>query len=367
MGGCLSIDELKQKYTDEGVLLGHPVMNNKTVLGRVLLLPNPDKRQFPYTSRDKIARYNTVIASFTENSKQHRKTGIRQMLRLRATPKIYAQVVFVLLLAFASLRGYGQQPAKRNVLFIGNSLTYFSDMPARLTAMVAQTNPEINLEFSTYPGMSLSDHLDNIIESRTGDTINTRKKRGTEQTPTELLILSRKWDLIVLQEGTGNLLVPESRKRRVNTAIRSIRKLANDSTCQFAIVKTWISINTKYPQQYCHPSYWVTGEFNGKPYCSATIRSMAEERQLLSLAYDSTATETQIGRVEIGRTHYALIDQHPEITLYEDDYHPSPLGAYLNACLFYKFLTGKNAVSINYVGDVDLKTAQLLREAADNG
>ena len=86
-------------------------------------------------------------------------------------------------------------------------------MPEYLSAMLAVSHQNILVETSVFPGMSLSDHLTSVIESRTENGINTRRKWSDEHTETETKILSRQWD-IILQEGTIGLLIPEVRKYR---------------------------------------------------------------------------------------------------------------------------------------------------------
>jgi hypothetical protein len=78
-----------------------------------------------------------------------------------------------------------QSTEELNVLFIGNSLTYFYDMPQTLQMMLNETNPNIKIDQSTNPGQSLSGHLSDIITSRTENGISTRKKEEGEQTETE--------------------------------------------------------------------------------------------------------------------------------------------------------------------------------------
>jgi hypothetical protein len=116
---------------------------------------------------------------------------------------------WMLFLLFQAVGTYGQKAVKKNVLFIGNSLTYYAGMPEYLKAMLEATNQPIDIVVSAYPGMSLESHLQNIIESRTQDGINTRPKRPGEQTPTETLLLSKQWDIIILQEAPVRILIPE--------------------------------------------------------------------------------------------------------------------------------------------------------------
>ncbi len=64
-------------------------------------------------------------------------------------------------------------------------------MPQSVQKMLNETDPNIKIEQSTFPGMSLSAHLDNIIESRTENGISTRKKVEGEITDTEKKIAKK--------------------------------------------------------------------------------------------------------------------------------------------------------------------------------
>src|SRR5690554_2712250 len=109
-----------------------------------------------------------------------------------------------------------------NVLFIGNSLTYFYDMPQTVQKTLNETNPNIKIEQSTFPGLSLSAHLNNIITSRTENGVSTRRKEEGEKTETEIKIAEKKWDIVILQTGTVSVLIPENREFKSNNAILEI-------------------------------------------------------------------------------------------------------------------------------------------------
>ncbi|MFD2574513.1 DUF4886 domain-containing protein [Spirosoma soli] len=199
-------------------------------------------------------------------------------------------------------------------MFIGNSLTYYNGMPEYLDQMLKATHQRVHIETSTFPGMSLADHLDNVIEAKTENGIRTRKKQPNEQTETEVKILSRKWDVIVLQEGTIRLLIPEARKYSVNTAIEKIKKLNNNLNTAFILFKTWPSKH-KYPEQFCYRSSMIDPSIQKPSCCSAKIKDVEEEFALLSAAYDSTAAATQIGKIEVGQKHYKIIGSPQEVMM----------------------------------------------------
>lgn len=72
----ITIDELKEKYPDEWILLGNPEMKDASVLGGVILFHSKDKKEVCYIGRDKTADFDTVTITFAGDIKQHRKVGI---------------------------------------------------------------------------------------------------------------------------------------------------------------------------------------------------------------------------------------------------------------------------------------------------
>ncbi|MCS3868983.1 hypothetical protein J3D55_001899 [Chryseobacterium ginsenosidimutans] len=251
-----------------------------------------------------------------------------------------------------------------NVLFIGNSLTYFHDMPQTVQKMVDETNPNIKIEQSTFPGQSLSGHLSEIITSRTEDGINTRQKEAGEITETEKKILEKKWDFIILQTGTVDVLIPENRELKVNKAIADIKKLVSNPECKFILFNTWASKNT-YPQQYCYPNYFIDESIQKDQCCSPVIKSLENEVEIINEAYQLIAKENNLIKSDNGSKVFEVLTKHPEIELYEDEIHPNKYGSFLNACIFYQILTDKKASNLKYNGDIEAKTSAILKKTAE--
>ena len=251
-----------------------------------------------------------------------------------------------------------------NVLFIGNSLTYYHDMPQSVQKMLNETHPNIKIEQSTFPGMSLSAHLDNIIESRTENGISTRKKVQGEITDTEKKIAEKKWDVVILQEGTVRLLIPEARAYKVETAITEIKKLNTNPNCKFILFKTWPS-KDEYPKEYCYSKWAINRSLEKDQYCSPVIENVAQEMELINESYDLVAQKNSLLKSDNGAKFYEVLTKHPEIELYEDDSHPNKYGAFLNACVFYQMLTDKKASELKYTGEIEPKTAELLKKISE--
>ena len=76
----ISIEDIKNKYPDEWILLGNPEIKNTLVLGGIVLYHSKDKKEVCYIGRDKISGYSTVTIAYAGNLKQNRKIGILSRL-----------------------------------------------------------------------------------------------------------------------------------------------------------------------------------------------------------------------------------------------------------------------------------------------
>lgn len=258
---------------------------------------------------------------------------------------------------------------KINVLFIGNSLTYYHDMPKTLQKMLDETNPVFNIEQSTFPGMSLSKHLQNIIFESNGDNISTRKKQEGEITDTEKKIIEKDWDFIVLQEATGNLYFPKVVEEIIGSTIKDIESRVTNSNCKFIIFKTWPSKEV-YPREkvgvpkhlYNREKYYVNEKIsNQEKFYSQEILNLDEDVKVLNEAYNSLAEKEGFMTTNHTNLYQSVIKKNPEINLYDDEYHPSEAGSFLNACEFYSIFTNNKPSKLKYNGNLNIKEATILK------
>ncbi len=274
-------------------------------------------------------------------------------------------LLILIILTTISCKSQQKDSAKEiNVLFIGNSLTYFYDMPQTVQKMLNETNLNIRIEQSTFPGQSLDGHLSDIITSRTENGINTRKKEEGEKTETEIKIAEKKWDVVILQTGTISVLIPENRELITNKAISEIKKLVSNPNCKFILFNTWPSKN-EYPKQYCYPSRMIDKSILKERCCSPTLENLEQETNLINESYDSVARKNNLLKSDNGNKFYEVLTNYPEIELYEDDSHPNKYGAFLNACIFYQILTNKKASELKFTGEIEPKIAELLKQIAE--
>jgi hypothetical protein len=68
----------------------------------------------------------------------------------------------------------------------------------------------------------------------------------------------------------------------------------------------------------------------------------------------------------VGAAWRDAVSRDPCVDLWENDgIHPTPLGSYLTACVFYAVLTGRNPTRSSFTGGLDRTQAQWLAEVAN--
>ncbi|WP_293870620.1 DUF4886 domain-containing protein [Flavobacterium sp.] len=263
--------------------------------------------------------------------------------------KILAIICVVLFFGCKSKSILNQE--KTNVLFIGNSLTYFHDMPTTLQSMLNEKHYNFNVEQSTFDGMTLQGHLTHMIIKKSGDTLYTRTKEIGEITETEKKIASKKWDIIILQEGSGNHYFPDAVKEVTGPTVKKIEGLVNNKDCKFIMFNTWTS-KGKYPRKkeciakayFDETKYFMGEEVNEEDkFCSPERLNLEQDVKILSECFDGIKKQDDLTLTNHCQKHYNVRKKYPEIELYDDDCHPSEAGSFLNACVFYNLLTGEKA------------------------
>jgi len=200
-------------------------------------------------------------------------------------------VFFVLLLSGSVFLGQAQQaapPRELRVLFIGNSFTYFNDMPAIVEALAASQKKRLVHQSVVFPNFSLQDHWEK------GDA--------------ERAIASGKWDFVVLQQGPSAL---EESRRSLLDYTRRFAKLIRDAGATPALYMVW-------------PSKARFGDFD------RVVES-----------YALAAREVQGIILPVGAAWQEAWKLDAKLPLYgEDQFHPSPTGSYLAALVIYQKLFG---------------------------
>jgi hypothetical protein len=204
-----------------------------------------------------------------------------------------------------------QPPAPIRVLFIGNSLTYFNDLPAMVAALGRSSGTPIAYETVAVPDFSLEDHWNQ------GDARRAIGRGG--------------WTWVVLQQGPSALAA--SRVLLVQYAKRFDREIQR-AGARTAMYMVW-------------PSRARRGDFAG-----------------VSRSYAAAAAELGATLLPVGDAWQEAWAIDPRLALYgRDGLHPSPMGSWLGALVIYRQLTGREAPAepVSVASSVE---AEQLRRAA---
>jgi hypothetical protein len=180
------------------------------------------------------------------------------------------------------------------ILFIGNSLTGYNDLPRLVQAMAAAGKVGIQVAAENRGGFSLEDHWQ-------------------AQSAQKLLTGSR-WDYVVFQQGPSSL--PES---QVN-----LREWAG----------RWADLARKHGAKPALYMVWPhRGQKNGFAQVSLSYRNAAKASQSLILP--------------AGEAWQEALQLDPALALYQEDrLHPTAAGSYLAALIITRGLTGVEPRSV---------------------
>jgi hypothetical protein len=201
------------------------------------------------------------------------------------------------------------QPAPRpvRILFIGNSYTYFNNLP-RLVEAVAEsqkTGPRVEVDAVVSGGKTLQWHWDN------GAALRKIRAGG--------------WNFVVLQEQSTLGVAPA--RSGAPTGIPVI----NDPAAYFDYGTKFID---EIKKAGATPVLYATWARDGYP----------EQQRRLDDAFARLADKTDAVLVPAGLAWTVARLESPVLRLYMPDRsHPSATGSYLNALVFYQCLTGLGA------------------------
>ena len=185
------------------------------------------------------------------------------------------------------------------VLWIGNSHTFFHDMP-ELTARLykAGTGEQLEVTMLTHPGVDWSWHIEQYYE------IRFNLKYGH-------------YDYCILQQVAhpfpGEATTMEYGKQLI--------EMCNAAGVKPIVTTTWAK------------------------------KSEPEKQQIMIETYDKLAASNNAMLSPVGKVWEMVQKNYPEIELYhKDGAHASVYGAYINACCHYTVLSGLPCVDLPNIG-----------------
>jgi hypothetical protein len=224
-------------------------------------------------------------------------------------------LTLAIVVAPAATTGSETQSAAKRLLFIGNSLTAWNNLPdvvARLATADGQPAPSVRT--ITVGGFSLEDHWNQ------GDARRTIAAGG--------------WDVVVLQQGPSALL--ESRSLLVEYT-RRFSEVIRKAGAQPALYMVWPSRNRRQ-------------DFAG-----------------VSQSYRAAAQAVNGLVLPAGDAWRLVLQRHRALALYSDDgLHPTFAGSYLAALVIYQELYERSPASLHAIGELSASDVRDLQTAASD-
>lgn len=201
------------------------------------------------------------------------------------------------------------------VLFVGNSYTYFNNLPQIVSVISDSSKTKIVTKKSTAGGARLSQHW-----------------LGERGLKTKKIIENGDFDIVVLQGfSMSSINEPDSLRKYVKSFSDFIRKN------------------------------------NAKPYLYLTWarEKVPQYQKIINEVYLDAATESNAVLVNVGKAWELAKKLRPGINLFQPDgSHPTQLGTFLTSCVFVATILNEipnNSIQTYYFTDKDGESIELMR------
>jgi hypothetical protein len=211
------------------------------------------------------------------------------------------------------------------VLFVGNSFTFYNDMPHMLHELAAE-DPGAPPVFA-------------VARVRGSWTL----EGATDDKGFVSLVDEIDWDAVVLQERSWYLAESQdSWMDETYPYADDLRRKIEAGGDPGFLFETWAYRDGVEKRD----SYeWMQGR--------------------LGDGYDRLGARLGMDVVPVGNAWYAVRKLRPELDLYDGDgRHPNRAGSYLTACVFYAQLTGRDPTRSRFTAGLDPADARFLQETA---
>lgn len=190
--------------------------------------------------------------------------------------------------------GMGDLGQGMKVLFIGNSLTAFNNLPERVQIIAEAAGHELAVRSVVGMGYSLEDHWEK------GEALRA--------------IRSARWDVVVLQQGPSSLALNQVHLREWTSRFDAVIR---EQSARPALYMVW--------PEAAQPGSW----------------------NAVSDAYTRAAEAVAGMLFPVGEAWRAAWSRDPTLELYSGDgFHPSELGSSLAALVIFQQLFGESPVGL---------------------
>lgn len=215
------------------------------------------------------------------------------------------------------------------ILFIGNSYTYFANMPSRyFSEIMKAAGYQVRVIALTKGGWTL------LQSSDPNDEVGSK---------VENLLTTRDLDFVVLQEQS---MTPALNAKAFYNGVRRLEKKIRENGATPVLYATW-------------------GRRKGSS--DLTDYGLTDETMTwkLAAAYETMGKTLDIPVAHVGLAFWDILQNQKGLTLHDPDLsHPSLEGSYLAALTIFARITGIDPTTVDYEGGVNPNIEPILKEAA---
>lgn len=214
-------------------------------------------------------------------------------------------------------------------LFIGNSYTYYHDMPEQLFANILKAaGYDAHVIKVTKGGWYLIDSANS--EDEVGKLVDAA-------------LQATKFDYVVLQEQS---ISPAKSVDKFYAGVQNLNEKVRSNGATPLLYGTW---GRKAGHRVLAENGWTNEEMTWK----------------IAAAYEAVGKALGIDVAFAGLAFYDVYTNHPAIDLYDADLtHPSLAGSYLAAMTIFAKITGDDPTAIDFNSTLSAEDAAILKEAA---
>jgi len=224
-------------------------------------------------------------------------------------------------------------PEGTKILFIGNSLSYYHDMPEVFEQISIASGQTLYVDHNLIGGSSLATHMN--------DSTSMAK------------LYEYDWDFVVIQLSCWH--ADDAYKlESIRPQIDAFNNLIHDNYPQ--------SRTVFYMEPACAIGDWTYSEFD--TYFAMQSRAKINSIDFAAGYPDAILAPCGWAWKKVLDAQNILDATNLEFKLHEpDNIHPNGRGAYISACVFYSTIF-KDSVDVDYFGEVTEENARLFQQIA---
>lgn len=211
-----------------------------------------------------------------------------------------------------------------SVLFLGNSYTAVNDLPTVFRKLATSGGFAVSTKATDPGGTTLQEHLDDpeMSATLTGST----------------------WNVVVMQDQSEIPSVESLRQGEMYPAVRALVSGIREARAEPLLFETW-----------AHSQGWPE---NG-------LLTYDQMQAAINQGYLSIGKELDVATAPVGSAWSLALGERMGALLWSDDgSHPTTMGTYLAACVFYATIFGRSPRGLSYHADLSAAEAAQLQRIA---